>query len=704
MSGEQGRVRMRRMAWTVGLAMTTVAAGAAMVASATSSDRWVVDTAAELLAGEGEGVAVTTDGRLEATAVWRSGAVLEEPVAMAADTLPGGDLVVGTGHPARLYRITGSRHELLAEVPGEQVTAVLALGDDEVLVATAAPAALHRYRRGSLETVGELADGGIWDLAQIGDTVVAAAGPPATLYRVGQDGLERWLELPDAHARCLVAGADGDVVVGTSGKGLVFRVTAGGAATLLLDSPFTEISDLVSDRAGVLWAAALVGEPVQPTSAAKDAGGDSESTVETASVSLDLPKVNGSTATSEVVRITADGAVLSVHRFDGQVASALAVDGDGVLVGTGFGGEIWRFVAAGGARLATVDAVQVVAFGDHGRAALTQGPGSVLLRAPTAEPGTFRGPAESFPRPVRLGRYGILSPTEGVRIRFRSGASAKPDESWLPWTEWRAAADGPVELPTVSSLQWELEIGPGRTVERVEVAYREVNLPPTVTAFDVEEPGVVYLMAPPPSGPVLDADHPDASGIFAVLEENGDSRSKAAKGKKFWRVGYRTAAWDVADPNSDPLRVDLAVEAADGFVLPVRERIEGSQLGVDTTAVPDGRYRFRLAVSDAPGNPGDAATTAAISEWFEVDNTAPAIEIVRAGGSWRVRMRDAGSAIAKAEWSRDGERWEPLAPQDGVLDGPEEAFELAAASGRHLVVVRAFDRHHNRATASVTEE
>lgn len=681
------------------LALAALTGGAA---SATSSDRWVVDTADELLTGEGQGVAVTTDGRLEAVPTWHAGPAFEEPVVMAVDTLPGGGLVVGTGHPARLYRVDGGHRELLAEVPGEQVTAVLALADDEVLVATAGPATLQRYRRGALQPVGELEDGAIWDLLQLGDHVIAAAGPPATLYRVGAKGLERWLELPDAHARCLAATPDGGLAVGTSGKGLVFRVTPDGEVALLLDSPFTEISDLVRGADGALWAAALVGEPVQP---AKSQNGDSDNgSVETATVSLDLPKVNGSTATSEVVRITADGAMLSVHRFDGEVASALAVDGDGVLVGTGFGGEIWRFVADGGARLATVDAVQVVAFGDHGRAALTQGPGGVLLRDATATAGTFRGPAESFPRPVRLGRFQLLPAADGVRIRFRSGASGTPDDSWLPWTDWRSAAAGPVGLPPVASLQWELELPPGSAVERIEVAYREVNLPPTVDSLTVEEPGVVYLMAPPPSGPVLDADHPDVSGIFAVLEENGDSRSKAPKGKKFWRVGYRTASWEVSDPNSDPLRVDLALESADGFELPVWERIEGSQLGVDTTAVPDGRYRFKLEVSDAPGNPGEGLTTTARSEWFEVDNTSPTITIRREGDRWQVVMRDAGSAVAKAEWSRDGDRWHPLAPADGVLDGPEERFSLAAEAGRHLVVVRAFDRHHNRATASVTEE
>ena len=38
------------------------------------------------------------------------------------------------------------------------------------------------------------------------------------------------------------------------------------------------------------------------------------------------------------------------------------------------------------------------------------------------------------------------------------------------------------------------------------------------------------------------------------------------------------------------------------------------------------------------------------------------------------------------------------------LAGLDERFRFKAAAGRHLVVVRAIDRHHNRATAGVVEE
>ncbi len=675
------------------------------LASATETRRWVADEAKDFLKGRGEGVAVTADGRLERSPLWTDGVTMDEPVVVSGGLMSDGSLIVGTGHPARLYRISGGGKELLAEVPGEQVTAVLVTGSDEVLVASVAPGVLHRWHRGRLEEVARLGDGGIWDLVPFDGAVVVAAGTPATLYRLGDRGLERWIELPDEHARCL-AVTPTSLLVGTSGKGLILGVDAAGRLALLADSPFTEISDLVAAPDGSIWATSLVGEPEKkPAAKANDAEAQA-ATAETGTVNLDLPKVNGDTATSELLRLTPEGALLRVHRFSKQIASAIAWDGSGVLVGTGYEGEMWRFVARGGARLAVLDAIQVVGIVGGGEAVLTQAPAQVLWRRVDDErPARFRSDAPRFPRPARLGRYLVSPSGTGTRIRFRSGASEKPDESWLPWTEWLPAEGGEVPLPPARSLQWEVELPPGSTVERVEVALREVNLAPTIETVTVHPPGEVYLAAPPPAGPVIEREHPDFSGIFTVIDENsGNNKANSTKGKKYYRVGFRTVSWDADDVNQDPLRFELEVERDDGFRLPVRQRLKGSQIAIDTTAVPDGEYRFRVTASDELQNPGDALTGEGVSRWFAVDNTPPVVSLERRGDVWHVTVEDGQSSVARVEWSRDGELWNALAPEDGVMDGKVEQFSFAGAAGRHLVVVRAIDLHHNRSTASVIEE
>ena len=133
---------------------------------------------------------------------------------------------------------------------------------DGVLVATVAPGVLYRWRDGRLDEIGRLGEGGIWDLAVFDGTVVAAAGSPAALFRLGTKGFQRWIELPDVHARCLEVAGD-TLLVGTSGKGLILGVNRAGQMSMLTDSPFTEISDMAAADDGSVWAVALVGEPVE---------------------------------------------------------------------------------------------------------------------------------------------------------------------------------------------------------------------------------------------------------------------------------------------------------------------------------------------------------------------------------------------------------------------------------------------------------
>ncbi len=680
------------------------------VAAATGTNRWTADTSRELLAGKGLGVAVSTDGRLQWTPSWIKAASLEEPV-LSALALAGEDALLGTGFPARLYRLTGDRAERLAELPADQVTALLAAPDGAVYVATVAPAAVFRWDGERLERVGETEQDGIWALAWFKGSLVAAGGRPAALFRLQKEGLSRWIELPDTHARSLVV--DGDrLLVGTSGKGMVFTVRPDGSRALVADTPFTEIVALAVDSENMIWAAAVVGDPGKEpaassaeTSAGSDTKSSEKASVSSSATDLKLPKVGQATATSEIVRITSEGATLSVHRFTKQIASALTADGDGILVGTGFEGEVWRFTGAGGARVGVLDAAQVTAFGAGGGVALTQGPAAVLRRSGTGV-GTYRHDPLVLKRPARWGRYEVSGVQGTVKIRFRSGARKEPDETWSEWSEWGGAAEGMVTSPPGKALQWEVQLGRGASLERVAVAYREINLPPVVKKMELLEPGAVILTSPPPTGQYVDVSHPDVSGIFTVLGDDADSKLATASrgGKRYWRVGYRTVRWEAEDSNGDALRFRLELEPKDGAPLVVREKVEGTEMAVDTTAVPDGWYRFRLTASDEESNPGGADTTSAVSRWFVVDNSAPTIELERKGDSWSVTAKDSLSAVARAEWSRDGKGWHALSPDDGLLDGREEHFHFTAAAGSHLVVVRVIDGQHNRATVGAKED
>jgi hypothetical protein len=123
--------------------------------------------------------------------------------------------------------------------------------------------------------------------------------------------------------------------------------------------------------------------------------------------------------------------------------------------------------------------------------------------------------------------------------------------------------------------------------------------------------------------------------------------------------------------------------------------------------VPNGRYVIRVVASDAPSNsPSTALTGALESTAFDIDNTPPVITVIsvgRQGGRLAIAfdVRDENSAVQKAEYSLDGDRWQTIYPKDGIADSRLEQYELVldGEPGTRGVIIRATDALNNIASA-----
>jgi hypothetical protein len=682
---------------------------AAAGVEASSTQHFVLDTAQSLSGAVASAVAVGTDGSLRPLAPLGTVASFDEPLGLAMAVEADGSVLVGTGHPARLWRVHGGAKTLVADVAADQVTALLTAPDGEVFVSTAAPALLLRLPRGghALEQVSKVAEGTLWDLAWFKGNLIAAAGNPGRLMRLGQGGLEVAATVPDQHARCLAVSGD-TLLVGTSGKGLLLRWTGEGKIGAFFDSSFTEIAALTVAPDGTVYAAALTGEPTSGKPA-KTSGGEGEVSVTVSTSTDSAPQTDHGSATAEILQISPQGAALTVHRFDKQLAYALAWNDGHLVIGTGLEGELWQVTEGAPAELDTVDAAQVVRLAGGGAWVLTQGPVKLLHRSGTPR-GTISSPPLDADQPALFGATRVSATVPdgaSCAVAFRSGATERPDETWSDWSAPQPCGSVRAAAPRARFLQWRLALDSGGkaglVVTGVDVAYRQINLPPQIEDVTVHEPAVIFVKGPPPSDRVIEAQHPGASGIFTTLSED-DKAQRDRLGKKYYRVGYQTLSWKVEDPNHDALQFDLDITGeGSGEWWPIRKHLDADSLAFDTEAVADGRYRCRLTATDAPDNPDEPATSRRISGWFTVDNTPPRVEIGRAEGMWVVTVSDALSPLFTVQWNRDAKEWHDLVPVDGLLDSREETFHIPAATGRHVLAVRAMDDHYNRATAAVEE-
>jgi hypothetical protein len=176
-----------------------------------------------------------------------------------------------------------------------------------------------------------------------------------------------------------------------------------------------------------------------------------------------------------------------------------------------------------------------------------------------------------------------------------------------------------------------------------------------------------------------------------------------------YQKGLLTFVWRAEDDNKDDLTYDVFYrrEGETSWKILKRNVADDPIVVWDTTSVPNGSYLLRIVASDAASNsPSTALTGALESSAFDIDNAPPEITIssVRRDGTRLVlefEVRDEYSAVQRADYSLDGDRWQTIYPKDGIADSRVEQFELvlegeAAARG---VILRAADALNNVASA-----
>ena len=162
--------------------------------------------------------------------------------------------------------------------------------------------------------------------------------------------------------------------------------------------------------------------------------------------------------------------------------------------------------------------------------------------------------------------------------------------------------------------------------------------------------------------------------------------------------------WSAQDPDGDKLRAEVSFRGEGETVWKtIRKDLPGPKFSIDSDALADGRYEFRVRVDDGLVNPAERSLSAdRISSPVLVDQTPPSVTALAAGagGEPRFQASDAASAIRVAEYSVDAGEWKPVLSDDGILDARTETFTLRLGDlepGEHLVVLRVRDRAGNTA-------
>ena len=388
--------------------------------------------------------------------------------------------------------------------------------------------------------------------------------------------------------------------------------------------------------------------------------------------------------------------------------SLRAADEGGVLFATDRGGRVYRtgldrrlslVSQTGQSQLTVLEGASdgVLAGSAHGGALYR-------LNSRPAASGVY----ESAPRDTggvsswgQVSWRGSVPDGAGLEIRTRSGNMHRPGPGWSSWSEPLADSNGSaISSPPARFLQWQATLRGEATLSSVRVHYLPQNSAPVVRSVNV----VPETAQSDSSSASQSSDSTSSYSITVSASGESSPPTPMAQQGNGGSVRKLAIVWSAQDPDGDTLRAEVSFRGEGETVWKtISKDLPGPKFSIDSDALADGRYEFRVRVDDGLVNPAERSLSAdRISSPVLVDQTPPSVTVLAsgAGGEPRFQASDAASAIRVAEYSVDAGDWKPVLSDDGILDSPVETFTLRLgdlAPGEHLVVLRVRDRVGNTA-------
>jgi hypothetical protein len=737
----------------LGVVLVGFLGGVVACAVAQGTKLWTVSRYDEMERGTTDGVAIRSDGRIEAgpasSLLYATGGNYVWAVASDA----AGNAYVGMGGTAAggavVMRVAPDGKATKVFEGKELGVQALRLGTDgQMYAATSPDGKVYRLGATAADAVvvfdaaaTEEKPKYLWDVVQAagpggkGGDLYVAAGAPAVVYRVPAGGgkAELAFKTVDQHIRCLLMAPDGTLWAGSDGGGVIYRFntrTAGAKPFAAYSAAKREITSLAMDGAGNVYAAGVgtrtaAGQPspgLPPLPVTGAVG---------VTITFSQPgSANAATANtlipdgSEIYMIAADGSPAKLLALKEDVVYALAYHAGSLLAATGNRGRVYRVdtaVAGQFTDVAHLEASQGMAFAAGASGALvvaTSNSGKIFkLEDKAGANATYTSEVFDAGAFSQWGRVELLPEVaSGFDLFVRSGNVESPLMGWSEWAP--VASGGTATVPGGRFAQWKAVLRAGGSVESVALNYLEKNLAPVVDDVVVQPGARVVANPPQPQNATVQVSFPAPATGAPVFTPDTNAQPLMAQRDK----AAVTVRWAAHDDNGDDLMYSVwyrGVGEKNWRLL--KDKISEKFLSFDASLLPDGSYELKVVASDAPDHPDtEALTGERVSGEFVVDSTPPVpgalTATLVAGTPAKIHAtfsaKDATSPIGHAEYSVDAGPWQYLEPVGRVSDSLEERYDFTAlvpavagdaAAGvvspaEHVLAVRVYDRYENVVT------
>jgi hypothetical protein len=728
--------------------MAVPAIFAAPPVRAQSTHLWTQSTLDQLEKGTPEGVALTSDGRLRQGPGVTPLATTPSTFVWSVAVDKSGNAFLGTQAPATVLRVDAKASAAAAKAftlfEAKDVSVqVVRMGPDGSLYAATIPSgkvyklnpeATAKQDEASATVVFDMsklpaAEGGgagadskskphyIWDMTFDSEgRLYIATGGPAAVFRVDvrKPGAqpEEFFKSDEAHIRSLAWDAKGNLIAGSVGTGLVYRIDPQGKGYVIFDAPKGEVTALAVGPDGTIYAAGVGEKGHNPLPPLPVQG------MATVTINIVQPgsmqAANQSTTVPDGTEIYALGdgqAPRTLWSSKSDVVYALAMRPDGLLAVSGNRGHIYRIQPDGSyADVGHMDAQQGLCLAaDAGEVLIGTGNTGKLFSLGTTEKHEYASDVLDAGALARFGRVEIEPGSSGFQILTRSGNVDQPVRGW---TDWTPVKDGAVASPPGRFLQWKAVLEANGNVGSVGVNYLPVRSVPVVDQLVVVTGARLNPQVTGTTQQTVNISFPTPGQTDATTDDSSTPLSA---------VKDRTAVtvrWAAHDEDGDKMIYSLYARG-DGETewWPLKKDIKETAYSFDATQIPDGGYQVKVVASDAPSvPPGQAVTGFKVSDRFTIDTTPPVITGLTATAEASacghapcpqqahvvLDASDATSPIARADYSVDTGTWQFVAPVGGLSDSKREHYDFAVPAAaldgnvtEHRITVRVYDRYGN---------
>lgn len=732
-------------------------------ASAQGTHLWTQSRLEEFEKGTSEGVAIASDGYLRDGPGLKEIAITPSTFVWSVAVDSSGTAYLGTASPASVLRVeAGGKITTLLESKDVAVQAV-SVGPDGYLYAATLPSGkIYRLKTNASEKATDANGAVVFDLAKVeadsamlkgeaertesksrfiwaltfdpAGRLYVATGGPAAIYRIdpSKAGLkpELFFKSDEQHLRCVAWDSKGNLIAGTDGSGLVYRISAQGKGYVLFESPRREITSIAINAAGTIYAASVgdKGRNPLPPLPIQGAAVATITVIQPGS----MQAANSSTTLPEGTDIYAlvDGqAPRKLWSGKDEVVYALTARGEGILAVTGNRGRVFSIRGDGSFEdIGHIDAQQGLSLASgsaadaNGRVLIGSGNTGKLYELGKSENHEYASDVLDAGAFARFGRVEIQPGSKEYEMETRTGNVEQPARSHTEWgwSDWQPLKDGSVDSPPGRYLQWKAILKQGGIVGSVGINYLPVNAAPVVDEVVVvpgarvnpqntasNQPATVNIQFPSANQGTVSYDNPSSSPLQATKDRTAV-----------------TVRWTAHDDDGDDLIYSLFLRG-DGETVwrLLKDNLTEKAYSFDANLIPDGGYRIKVLASNSPShNSGEALTGFKESDRFEVDTTPPVVTGLAANGEavhcesghctrkYKVsfKAQDSFSPIGHAEYSLDAGPWQYIEPPGGLSDSQQEQYEVGilfdidrGKMSEHLFTVRVYDRKDNVGVAKI---